>query len=132
ELLNIIDNNFKFKKLEYTPFDIILKSLYELYKNDEIYKNLDKLNLDELAEFQQIAVYRAISILNKYNGVIIADSVGLGKTYVAKGLLQYFDGLGKNVLIICPASLRSMWQNETKGIEVKVSIISQESIGMHG
>lgn len=132
ELLNIIDNNFRFEKLEYTPFDIILKSLYELYKNDEIYKILSKLNLDELAEFQQFAVYRAISILNNYDGVIIADSVGLGKTYIAKGLLQYFANLDKNILIIYPASLRSMWKNETKEIDINIMIISQESIGMYG
>ncbi|SHD77511.1 SNF2-related protein [Schnuerera ultunensis] len=132
ELLNIIDNNFKFKKLEYTPFDIILKSLYELYKNDEIYEILSKLNLDELAGFQEFAVYRAIAILSNYDGVIIADNVGLGKTYIAKGLLQYFADLDKSVLIICPASLKNMWANETKEIDVDIRIISQESIGMHG
>lgn len=132
ELLKIIDKNLKVDKLKYSPMDILLKTLYNLYEDDNTFEEIKNLNLDELTEFQAFAVNRAIGILNKYNGVIIADSVGLGKTYVAKGILRYFESLSKNTLIICPASLKNMWINESKDLNIKISIITQESIGLNG
>lgn len=132
ELLNIINSNLRFETLKYTPFDIILKSLYTLYKDDKTF-NKSQLNLDGLTEFQEFAVHRSISILERYNGVIIADSVGLGKTYIAIGLLEYFVSNDYKVLIICPASLREMWKNVgSKFDDAEIKVKSQESIGMSG
>ncbi|ABK61114.1 helicase-related protein [Clostridium novyi] len=132
ELLDIIERNLKVEKLTYSPMDIILKTLYNLYKDDNTFEEVKNLNLHELTEFQAFAVKRAIRILNKYNGVIIADSVGLGKTYVAKGLLKYFENIENDTLIICPASLKNMWTTESKNLSIGVNVISQESIGVNG
>lgn len=130
-LLNIINKNIKHEKLEYSPMDILLKSLYCLYKDSNLFDDI-KHDLDNLAYFQRVAVNKAIYILNKYNGVIIADSVGLGKTYIGIGLLKYFYDLDKKILIICPASLYTMWFNECKNNDLNVEIKTQEDIGRNG
>lgn len=133
ELLKIIENNLEFNLLANSPFDIILKSLYMLYKESCIFNDVsNSINLDELADFQKIAVNRAISILNIYNGVIIADSVGLGKTYIAKGILKHFSQNNLNALIICPASLKNNWIKECKSLDSYITIISQEYLGKNG
>lgn len=130
-LLNIINKNIPHEKLEYSPMDILLKSLYFLYKDSKLFDDI-KQDLDDLTYFQIVAVNKAISILNIYNGVIIADSVGLGKTYIGIGLLRYFYNLNKKILIICPASLYNMWLKECRDNKLKVEIKTQEDIGRNG
>ena len=67
----------------------------------------------DLAEFQEDAVKKARRILARYDGVLIADSVGLGKTWIGKKLLEDFAyHRRQKALVICPASLREMWERE--------------------
>lgn len=132
QLLSIIDNNVEVEKVDYSPFDILLKTLFEYLKEDKIFEEIQALKLDDLTEFQAFAVKKAIQILETYNGVIVADSVGLGKTYVAKGLLRYFSMQEMKTLIICPASLRSMWEYQAEELNINIGIITQESIGRDG
>ena len=47
--------------------------------------------------------------MEKYNGCIIADSVGLGKTFEALAVIKYYQQLNKNVLVLCPKRLRENW-----------------------
>jgi superfamily II DNA or RNA helicase len=63
-----------------------------------------------LAEFQRDGAERAAAILPHYGGVIIADSVGLGKTYVAAALIDQAASTGKRVAVIVPASIRAVWR----------------------
>lgn len=130
-LLNIINKKVSHQKLEYSPMDVLLKSLYYLYKDSNLFDDI-KQDLDDLTYFQKVAVNKAISILNKYNGVIIADSVGLGKTYIGIGLLRHYYNLNKKLLIICPASLYNMWDSECKKNSLKLEIKTQEDIGRNG
>lgn len=130
-LLNIINKKVSHQKLEYSPMDILLKSLYCLYKDSDLFDDI-KQDLDDLTYFQKVAVNKAISILTKYNGVIIADSVGLGKTYIGIGLLRHYYNLNEKILIICPASLYNMWINECNKNNLKVEIKTQEDIGRNG
>ncbi|MBM7610142.1 ERCC4-related helicase [Lysinibacillus composti] len=132
QLLNIIDNNIQVEKLEFSPFDILLKTLFEYLKDDPTFEEIQSLNLDDLTEFQAFAVRKAIQILEKYNGVIIADSVGLGKTYVAKGLLRYFSLHEMTTLIICPASLKTMWEHQANELNISIELLTQEAIGKDG
>jgi SNF2 family DNA or RNA helicase len=70
-------------------------------------------------EFQEDAVRKARRILAQYDGVIVADSVGLGKTWIGKKLLEdaaYH--LRQKALVICPAALRPMWENELRSAAV--------------
>ncbi|MEI6046728.1 MAG: phospholipase D-like domain-containing protein, partial [Chloroflexota bacterium] len=62
-----------------------------------------------LFEFQRDGVKGAINKINNYNGCIIADSVGLGKTYEALAVIKYFELRNHRVLVLCPKKLRENW-----------------------
>ena len=64
---------------------------------------------DMLYSFQKDAVKGVINKILINNGCIIADSVGLGKTFEALAVIKYFELLNKNVLVLCPKNLRSNW-----------------------
>lgn len=64
-----------------------------------------------LFEFQKDAVVSAIQKINKYNGCIIADSVGLGKTFEALAVIKYFELRQDNVLVLVPAKLYDNWNS---------------------
>ena len=62
-----------------------------------------------LFRFQKDGVLGAIDKLRKYNGCIVADSVGLGKTYEALAVIKYYELQGRRVLVLCPRRLRDNW-----------------------
>ncbi len=62
-----------------------------------------------LYDFQKDGVKGAINKVLKHNGCIIADSVGLGKTYEALAVIKYFELLNQRVLVICPKKLSGNW-----------------------
>ena len=62
-----------------------------------------------LYDFQKDGVKGAINKINKHNGCIIADSVGLGKTFEALAIIKYFELLNYRVLVICPKKLTGNW-----------------------
>jgi len=62
-----------------------------------------------LYDFQKDGVKGAINKILKHNGCIIADSVGLGKTYEALAVIKYFELLNQRVLVICPKKLTGNW-----------------------
>ncbi|WP_303971915.1 helicase-related protein [Streptococcus merionis] len=62
-----------------------------------------------LYDFQRDAVESLISKLEKYNGCILADSVGLGKTFTALGVMTYYAYRGKRILVLCPKKLENNW-----------------------
>jgi superfamily II DNA or RNA helicase len=134
ELIAILENS-KFGGREYTPYEIYMKALYEYFR-DDLDTDLSQTGTRsavELAEFQEDAVKKARRILARYDGVIVADSVGLGKTWVGKKLLEdYAYHQRQKALIICPASLRDMWREELAGAAIAATIISQEALGQDG
>lgn len=73
------------------------------FKDTEIWK--------ALYPFQKDAVLSAIQKINKYNGCIIADSVGLGKTFEALAVIKYFEMRQDNVLVLTPAKLFDNWMS---------------------
>lgn len=62
-----------------------------------------------LYDFQQDAVLAIINKLEKYNGCILADSVGLGKTFTALAVVKYYENRNRNVLVLCPKKLVENW-----------------------
>lgn len=68
----------------------------------------------KLYDFQRDAVLAIINKLEKYNGCILADSVGLGKTFSALGVIKYYEDRNKSVLVLCPKKLAGNW-NTYKG-----------------
>jgi SNF2 family DNA or RNA helicase len=71
------------------------------FKNSQIW--------DKLYDFQKDAVIGCISKLERHNGCILADSVGLGKTFSALGVIKYYEMRNKNVLVLCPKRLSDNW-----------------------
>lgn len=64
-----------------------------------------------LYNFQKDAVLAIISKLEKFNGCILADSVGLGKTFTALAVIKYYENRNKSVLVLCPKKLTNNWNN---------------------
>jgi len=110
-----------------TPYELYIKMLYEYFKEDI---NLDKQIEFDLPEgyldleYQKQAVTAAKKILDAYNGVFIADVVGLGKTFISALLAQQLPG-GK--LIICPPVLKEYWEETLFNFGVKKAVV--ESLG---
>jgi hypothetical protein len=67
-----------------------------------------------LYNFQRDAALAIINKLEKYNGCILADSVGLGKTFTALAVVKYYENRNKSVLVLCPKKLCENW-NTYKG-----------------
>jgi len=130
ELIEILDAS-KFGQKEYTPYEIYLKALFEYFQGDlEDLEIPGTRSVVELTEFQEDAVKKARKILAKYDGVMIADSVGLGKTWIGKKLLEdYAYHQRMKALVVCPASLRSMWSKELSLATIASTILSQEELG---
>lgn len=116
-------------KDDITPYELYLKFLYE-YFYDEI--NDDKIQFKgeflpegfKKFQYQIDAVNQAKKILNKYNGVFLADVVGLGKTFIAALLARELKG--GRILIICPPVLVSYWKKTMEDFDVSARV---ESLG---
>lgn len=76
-----------------------------------------------LYDFQRDAVLAIINKLEKYNGCILADSVGLGKTFTSLAVVKYYENRNKSVLVLCPKKLAENW-NTYKGNYVNNPIAS--------
>jgi SNF2 family DNA or RNA helicase len=130
DLILILDAS-KFGQMEYTPYQVYMKALYEYFKDDlgaDIRPGMR--SAVELSEFQEDAVKKARKILARYDGVMIGDSVGLGKTWIGKKLLEDFAyHLRQKALVICPASLRDLWTEELQEASISTIILSQEELG---
>lgn len=69
----------------------------------------DSVVWNKLFNFQKDAALAIINKLEMYNGCILADSVGLGKTFTALAVIKYYEGRNKNVLVLCPKKLCENW-----------------------
>lgn len=133
ELIALLEAS-RFGHRQYTPYEVFVKSLYELQKEDiktddeetDEHRPISKV---DLAEFQEDAVRRIFTRLKKYRACMIADSVGLGKTWIAKKIIEEFGFYKrKRFLVVCPAQLREMWREEVQDLILTESIISQEEL----
>jgi superfamily II DNA or RNA helicase len=129
-LVELLDAS-KFGEKEYTPYQVYLKALFEYFRGElEEGAPAPTRSAVELAEFQEDAVKKARKILARYDGVMIADSVGLGKTWIGKKLLEDFAyHLRQKALVVCPASLREMWERELREATISAVVVSQEELG---
>jgi superfamily II DNA or RNA helicase len=130
DLIELLDAS-KFGQKEYTPYQIYMKALFEYFKDDLDAETFSTTrSIIDLAEFQEDAVKKARKVLARYDGVLIGDSVGLGKTWIGKKLLEdYAYHLRQKALVVCPASLRKMWTDELASATIAATILSQEELG---
>ncbi|MCX8011062.1 MAG: helicase-related protein [Ignavibacteria bacterium] len=117
--------------IEYTPETLYYKVLYELFKKDfengllspncqsEINYVKDTLLFKTLFPYQQKAVISLIKMLQDRNGAILADAVGLGKTWTALAVMKYFEIRGYKVVVFCPKKLAQNWQQYLYGNKSK-------------
>ena len=102
------------------PEFIYYKTLFHIFeqflgKQEESGLLTEKMQLVDteiwniLFEFQKDGVKGAINKILAHNGCIIADSVGLGKTFEALAVIKYFELLNDRVLVLCPRKLRDNW-----------------------
>lgn len=82
-------------------------SVDDLAKEGTGFKESKVWNL--LYDFQKDAALAIINKLQTYNGCILADSVGLGKTFTALAVVKYYELLNRNVLVLCPKRLSDNW-----------------------
>jgi len=116
----------------FPPFWIYAKALYELYKEDLSPEETEKLSSTiELADFQKAGYKAAKRILEQWNGVLISDSPGLGKTYIAGKLLEDFAYYKREpALIICPAEVESIWKKFTEKYNIPIAgLLHTEVLG---
>ena len=105
---------------DHAPEVVYYKTLYELFRK-EIEARIagdeglvatgfyDSQVWNALYEFQKDGAKGAIAKLRQHNGCILADSVGLGKTYTALAVIKYFEQLNEPVLVLCPRKLHENW-----------------------
>jgi SNF2 family DNA or RNA helicase len=127
-------NASKFGSKAYTPYQVFLKALYELFKEDTLPDTSIRTSL-ELASFQQEGFERAVRLLELHRGCIVADAVGLGKTYIGLRVLDHYlikdkrPGYVPRALVVCPAQLRDLvWLKKLDEFGIKADVLSQEEI----
>ncbi|MCI6494562.1 MAG: SNF2-related protein [Bacteroidales bacterium] len=112
-----IDDFFR----KYTPEEIYYKILFELFNADldldasiEHRQDMSLLQTSTiwktLFNYQQKGVISLIKMLRKYNGAILADAVGLGKTFSALAVIKYFQTQGYTTVLLCPKKLEHNWK----------------------
>lgn len=105
---------------ENSPELIYFMTLYNIFSEflDDISEDVlpneatgfrDSVIWHKLYNFQKDAALAIINKLEQYNGCILADSVGLGKTFTALAVIKYYEGRNKNVLVLCPKKLSENW-----------------------
>ena len=111
------------------PYDIYMKTLYELVK-ERLERDEDRLSpaadlMEQLADFQQVAVWQAIKIINKYGGAFVSDVVGLGKSYIGSAIVKYFEQVeNARPLIFCPPALIPMWERYNEFHHLNAQVVS--------
>jgi len=131
ELLQIIEDSWAREAL-IPPYHVYLKMAYHL--SHEARAGLAEFRVpkvfgDRLFDFQAAAVKIAAHHLNKRNGVLIGDVVGLGKTLMATAVARIFeDDYGLETLIICPKNLVPMWEDYVYQYQLRAKVLSQSRV----
>lgn len=126
ELLQLIEESWAREEL-ISPYHIYLNIAYHL--SQEARAGLTEFSIprdfkEKLFDFQTAAVFIAAHHLNKRNGVLIGDVVGLGKTIMATAVARIFDDFGLDTLIICPKNLVAMWEDYRDRYRLRAKVIS--------
>src|SRR5262249_16253309 len=87
------------------PWDIFLRVLWQLY-GSEVEEEAKEDHDLPLTSFQKHGVARALRLLHNCGGVIVADEVGLGKTFIAGEIVRLYQDRRQRALLVCPAALR--------------------------
>ena len=112
--------------IKYTPRELYYKVLFELFGNQlldaendpafnrQIGRLENSIIYNDLYEFQKKGVLSLIRMLQKYNGAILADAVGLGKTWSALAVIKFFQLQGREIILLSPKKLEHNWRRYLK------------------
>ncbi|WP_338366595.1 helicase-related protein [uncultured Pseudoalteromonas sp.] len=104
----------------YNLFHEFLDDLNEDNLPNERVGHLDTLVWNKLFNYQKDASTGLINKLEQYNGCILADSVGLGKTFTALAVIKYYELRNKDVLVLCPKKLADNWLNYNRNLNTNI------------
>ena len=117
KVLEYIETVYQENSPEYIYFIALYNIFHEFLEdiNEDVLPNertgfKDSVIWHKLYNFQRDAALAIINKLEKYNGCILADSVGLGKTFTALAVIKYYETRNKSVLVLCPKKLNENWQ----------------------
>ncbi len=116
--------------VEIPPYLVYLKILWHLYHGElEEEASETESGRIPITAFQQHGVWRARKILAKFGGVMVADGVGLGKTFTAGEIIRDYRERRQRVLLICPASLRdTTWKKFLHAFQLLAECVSYEEL----
>ena len=134
EFLSVTDKiieNIKTIYAENSPELIYLLTLFNIFReyletvSEDFMPNeangfKDSVIYNMLYDFQKDAVTSIINKLEKYNGCILADSVGLGKTFTALAVIKYYENKNKSVLVLCPKKLSENWNTYRENYKTNI------------
>jgi hypothetical protein len=120
DVTDVVIENITTAYNENSPEFIYFMTLYHVFSEFLEYISEDELPNEatgfkeskiwnKLYDFQKDAVLAIINKLERYNGCILADSVGLGKTFTALAVMKYYENRNKSVLVLCPKKLAENW-----------------------
>lgn len=114
---------------EHPPYLIYLRALWERY-GKELEEEAGDSGRIRLTRFQTDGVFRAKRILDQYNGVLVADSVGLGKSFIAAEIsTEVIERNRQRALLIAPAQLRDgMWKGFKNRYQIGIEVVSFEQL----
>ncbi|MGM9779547.1 MAG: helicase-related protein [Prevotella sp.] len=117
KVLEYIETVYQENSPEYIYFIALYNIFHEFLEdiNEDVLPNertgfKDSVIWHKLYNFQRDAALAIINKLEIYNGCILADSVGLGKTFTALAVIKYYETRNKSVLVLCPKKLNDNWQ----------------------
>ena len=148
EVVESISNAYK----ENAPEFIYFITFYNIFREflDDLSEDVlpneatgfkDTLIWKKLYNFQKDAALAIINKLERYNGCILADSVGLGKTFTALSVIKYYENRNKSVLVLCPKKLHDNWatyrsnyvNNSLAGDRLRYDVLFHTDLGRtHG
>jgi superfamily II DNA or RNA helicase len=117
--------------VKYTPRELYYKILFELFGgqiiesdndpdfNRQIGRLENSVIFNALFDFQKKGVLSLIKMLQQYNGAILADAVGLGKTWSALAVIKFFQLQGRETILLCPKKLEQNWRRYQRNQDSK-------------
>ena len=131
DVTNVLCSHIESVYQENSPEKIYFHMIYNIFNeflddiNEDVlpndltgYKNT--LIWQKLYNFQRDAATGIINKLESYNGCILADSVGLGKTFTALAVVKYYELRNKSVLVLCPKKITDNWLNYNRNLKTNI------------
>ena len=115
--------------IQYSPKDLYYKVLFELFgaqletSDPDFNRQMGKLEnsaiYNALYDFQKAGAKSLVRMLREYNGAILADAVGLGKTWTALAVIKFYQLQGRETILLCPKKLEQNWRQYLKNQDSK-------------